>query len=108
MRAVALLLLFCACSGGGLRRPEDKNVNLAGTLYIGGVDQRGEVLKNGTVSVTRASDGTQLGTTVTATNGEWKLSFEAAAGTRIVVGFRAPGFAPNFRALAVGPYADVQ
>lgn len=110
MRAAAccFLLVLAACPGPSLRRPADQNVNLTGTVYLGGAERRGDPLEGATLTVTRASDGMTLATAVTSATGGYRASFAAAAETRVVLGFRANGFVPNFRALVVGPYTEAQ
>src|SRR3954468_16952806 len=98
-RAVLPLLLLCGWPGGGVRRRQDGKVTLSGTVFIGGTEQRGDVLKGATVTVTRASDGLSLGNATSASAGDWRSVFAAEADTRVVVGFAAPGFVPNFRAM---------
>jgi hypothetical protein len=104
---IPLLLLLCACPSS-LRRPDDKRVSLTGTVFVGGTARRGDPLGGATITVTRASDGSELATADSSSSGGWLLTFNAEAGTRVVVAFRAPGMTPNFRALSVGPYTEAQ
>ena len=105
--ALVVLCLVGACTEG-LRRPGDKNVNLSGTVYLGGTERRGDPLEGATITATRASDGSQLGTATSSVTGGWRMTFMAAADTRIVVAFRANNLVPNFRGLFVGPFLDAQ
>jgi len=110
MRLVPAILCvsICACPGEGLRRPSDKNVNLSGTVYLGGTERRGDPLEGASITVTRASDGTQLATATSSVTGGWRLAFAAEADTRVVVAFRSGNLVPNFRGLFVGPFAEAQ
>ncbi len=109
MREICLVLCLslCACSGG-LPRPSDKNVNLTGTVYLGGTERRGDPLEGATVTVTRASNGQQLATATSSVTGGYRLSFPAEADTRVVVAFRSSNLVPNFRGLFVGPFTEAQ
>ncbi len=107
LRALALGVLVCGCSSG-LRRPVDQNVNLTGTVYLGGTERRGDPLDAATITVTRAADGSELATATSSTTGGYRLAFAAQAGTRVVIAFRSNNLVPNFRALVVGPYTEAQ
>ena len=100
---LVLSLSLCACSGG-LPRPSDKNVNLTGTVYLGGTERRGDPLEGATITVTRASNGQQLATATSSLTGGYRLSFAAEADTRVVIAFRSSNLVPNFRGLFVGPF----
>lgn len=108
--ALAVLCLsLLGCPGGTpLPRPADKNVNLTGTVYLGGTERRGDPLEGATITVTRATDGMQLATAVSSATGGWRLTFSAEAGTRVVVAFRSDNLVPNFRGLFVGPFTEAQ
>ncbi len=103
-----LCLSLLACSGAGLKRPTDKNVNLTGTVFLGGAERRGDPLEGAAITVTRASDGMQLATATSSATGGWRLTFAAQADTRVVVAFRSPNLVPNFRGLFVGPFIEAQ
>jgi hypothetical protein len=103
-----LCLSLLACSGGSLKRPSDKNVNLTGTVFLGGAERRGDPLEAATVTVTRALDGSVLATATSSATGGWRLTFAAERDTQVVVAFRAPNLVPNFRGLFVGPFTEAQ
>lgn len=103
---VAALLAFSACPPG-IRRPESAQLSMSGTIYVGGLDRRGDPLPEATVTLVDPATGATLATNVTSDTGGYRLSTSVVPEQRVVFVVSAPGYAPAARAFTVVPFTEL-
>lgn len=103
---VAAVLALTACPPG-IRRPESAQLAMSGTIYVGGLDRRGDPLRDATVTIVDAANGQTLATNVTSDTGGYRLSTAVVPEQRVVFVVTADGFAPAARAFTVVPFTEL-
>lgn len=105
-RAVIVVSLLLACVPP-LRRPESSQVVITGTLFSGGFAQRGEPVRDATVTLRDASSGASLASSTSSAAGGYRLAATVPANTRVALVAEKQGFAPTVKAFSAGPFVEL-
>lgn len=103
--AVAALALT-ACPEG-IRRPQSTQLAMTGTVFVGGLERAGDPLPQATVALVDAATGARVATNETSDTGGYRLTANAAEGTRLVFLVTADGYAPAARAFTAVPFMEL-
>lgn len=104
--AAAALCALTACPPT-IRRPESAQLTLSGTIFVGGLDRRGDPLADATVTLVDPATGSVLASNVTSDTGGYRLATAVTPEQRVVFIVAAEGFAPAARAFTVVPFTEL-